>query len=311
MLYNLEEINPEHPWKSQSYLVEAADLIPISKTGLSLPTFDIGTTVLVRYPATACLYQAEVLSYHDGAYVVEFQGDDRNRQAKVEKRFVVAKFGPPVSREAWANRNGVEAMLNVVPSSGCGTDTVPDASHMFHTQRGDLHRYIVSALQQQGSYSGWQASAEVELRVNQVKLLNDALLLIKPIIERARAVQVSLSFEQKAFRQSMSQEAYERMCEEKLVQIHDMRRQQLNDGDTAHGLTKPLAMGPGPQASYTAIQPHKFDTTGQVAPPGMKPRVTATLWEEEGTLCFQVESNAVCVARREGEHFSGSLCNDS
>lgn len=44
-----------------------------------------------------------------------------------------------------------------------------------------------------------------------------------------------------------------------------------------------------------------FDHTGQVAPPGMKPRVTATLWEDEGSLCFQVEAKGVCVARREGE----------
>jgi enhanced filamentous growth protein 1 len=44
-----------------------------------------------------------------------------------------------------------------------------------------------------------------------------------------------------------------------------------------------------------------FDTTGQVAPPGMKPRVTATLWEDEGSLCFQVEAEGVCVARREGK----------
>lgn len=42
-----------------------------------------------------------------------------------------------------------------------------------------------------------------------------------------------------------------------------------------------------------------FDTTGQVAPPGMKPRVTATLWEDEGSLCFQVEARGICVARRE------------
>ncbi|EHL00230.1 putative Cell pattern formation-associated protein stuA [Glarea lozoyensis 74030] len=42
-----------------------------------------------------------------------------------------------------------------------------------------------------------------------------------------------------------------------------------------------------------------FDTTGQIAPPGMKPRVTATLWEDEGSLCFQVEAKGVCVARRE------------
>ena len=46
---------------------------------------------------------------------------------------------------------------------------------------------------------------------------------------------------------------------------------------------------------------HTFDTTGQIAPPGMKPRVTATLWEDEGSLCFQVEAKGVCVARREGK----------
>ncbi|KAI5364314.1 Putative transcription regulator HTH, APSES-type DNA-binding domain, EFG1/Phd1/StuA family [Septoria linicola] len=45
-----------------------------------------------------------------------------------------------------------------------------------------------------------------------------------------------------------------------------------------------------------------FDTSGQIAPPGMKPRVTATLWEDEGSLCFQVEANGVCVARREDNH---------
>ncbi|KAL2131019.1 hypothetical protein VTI74DRAFT_5658 [Chaetomium olivicolor] len=51
-------------------------------------------------------------------------------------------------------------------------------------------------------------------------------------------------------------------------------------------------MGPG------AYQPG-FDTTGQIPPPGMKPRVTATLWEDEGSLCFQVEARGICVARRE------------
>ncbi|KAJ4306125.1 hypothetical protein N0V88_000921 [Collariella sp. IMI 366227] len=53
--------------------------------------------------------------------------------------------------------------------------------------------------------------------------------------------------------------------------------------------------GMPPPASY---QPG-FDTTGQIAPPGMKPRVTATLWEDEGSLCFQVEARGICVARRE------------
>lgn len=58
----------------------------------------------------------------------------------------------------------------------------------------------------------------------------------------------------------------------------------------------PATSLPGSQSYQT----HTFDHTGQVAPPGMKPRVTATLWEDEGSLCFQVEAKGVCVARREG-----------
>lgn len=61
------------------------------------------------------------------------------------------------------------------------------------------------------------------------------------------------------------------------------------------------AMAPQPAISSQGYAPPAgFDTTGQIAPPGMKPRVTATLWEDEGSLCFQVEAKGVCVARREG-----------
>ncbi|EXJ63039.1 hypothetical protein A1O7_03484 [Cladophialophora yegresii CBS 114405] len=59
---------------------------------------------------------------------------------------------------------------------------------------------------------------------------------------------------------------------------------------------------PAPNQGYPQPQ-QPFDTTGQIAPPGMKPRVTATLWEDEGSLCFQVEAKGVCVARREDNHF--------
>ncbi|KAI8937927.1 hypothetical protein NX059_005610 [Plenodomus lindquistii] len=60
----------------------------------------------------------------------------------------------------------------------------------------------------------------------------------------------------------------------------------------------PAPSMPGSQGYHN----HTFDHTGQVAPPGMKPRVTATLWEDEGSLCFQVEAKGVCVARREDNH---------
>nr|POE93427.1 cell pattern formation-associated protein stua [Quercus suber] len=70
--------------------------------------------------------------------------------------------------------------------------------------------------------------------------------------------------------------------------------------------TLPLpAMGSsGPPAGAPQNQGFSpaFDTSGQIAPHGMKPRVTATLWEDEGSLCFQVEANGVCVARREDNH---------
>jgi protein SOK2 len=59
-----------------------------------------------------------------------------------------------------------------------------------------------------------------------------------------------------------------------------------------------------PTSTTTSIanqgQGQGLDTTGQVAPPGVKPNVTATLWEDEGSLCFQVQAKEVCVARREG-----------
>lgn len=47
---------------------------------------------------------------------------------------------------------------------------------------------------------------------------------------------------------------------------------------------------------------HAFDTTGQIQPPGMRPRLTTSLSEEEGSLCFQVDVNGICVARREDNH---------
>ena len=60
----------------------------------------------------------------------------------------------------------------------------------------------------------------------------------------------------------------------------------------------------GVAGSQAYAPTHTQDTTGQMAPPGMKPKVTATLWEDEGSLCFQVEAKGVCVARREGMFLS-------
>ncbi|KAL4880478.1 hypothetical protein BJY04DRAFT_78825 [Aspergillus karnatakaensis] len=65
----------------------------------------------------------------------------------------------------------------------------------------------------------------------------------------------------------------------------------------------PLPAAPGYGNSTGApLQGYVYDPTGQMAPPGAKPRVTATLWEDEGSLCYQVEAKGVCVARREDNH---------
>ncbi|KIN07350.1 hypothetical protein OIDMADRAFT_111132 [Oidiodendron maius Zn] len=34
----------------------------------------------------------------------------------------------------------------------------------------------------------------------------------------------------------------------------------------------------------------------------MRPRLTTSIFEEEGSLCFQVDVNGICVARREDNH---------
>ncbi|KAL4869995.1 hypothetical protein BDV12DRAFT_68347 [Aspergillus spectabilis] len=67
---------------------------------------------------------------------------------------------------------------------------------------------------------------------------------------------------------------------------------------STHAVTAP---GYG-NSTGTPMQGYVYDPAGQVAPPGAKPRVTATLWEDEGSLCYQVEAKGVCVARREDNH---------
>lgn len=88
-------------------------------------------------------------------------------------------------------------------------------------------------------------------------------------------------------------------------QEHHSPQQQYNPNQ---GLPLPSmstsGLPPITQGGYPPMpqQEMAMDTTGQVAPPGSKPRVTATLWEDEGTLCFQVDVKGTCVARREDNH---------
>jgi hypothetical protein len=41
---------------------------------------------------------------------------------------------------------------------------------------------------------------------------------------------------------------------------------------------------------------HHYHT--QVPP---RPKLSTTLWEDEGTLCYQVDAKGICVARRQGK----------
>jgi protein SOK2 len=61
------------------------------------------------------------------------------------------------------------------------------------------------------------------------------------------------------------------------------------------------------QYTPSSFRNYVSDPSGQSGPPGMKPRVITTLWEDEGTLCFQVEAKGICVARREGQSISVAL----
>lgn len=54
------------------------------------------------------------------------------------------------------------------------------------------------------------------------------------------------------------------------------------------------------QTSPPVHQPGSTSTPPAAAATG-RHRVTTTLWEDENTLCFQVDAKGVCVARRHGE----------
>lgn len=63
-----------------------------------------------------------------------------------------------------------------------------------------------------------------------------------------------------------------------------------------------LPVGPGgPMGSSAVVQTPSYSSAPQYStqlPMAGRHRVTTTLWEDEGTLCFQVDVKGVCVARR-------------
>lgn len=83
-------------------------------------------------------------------------------------------------------------------------------------------------------------------------------------------------------------------------QQQQQQQQQAQIGQN-RSTTSPLA----PQRIHVLPQPLQNDlnlnsgsTVGQYQPPGVRPRVTTTMWEDEKTLCYQVDANNVSVVRR-------------
>lgn len=62
----------------------------------------------------------------------------------------------------------------------------------------------------------------------------------------------------------------------------------------ATGAAGAVPAQPGTQSVTTA----SASGVGQVQPVGSRPRVTTTMWEDEKTLCYQVDANGVSVVRR-------------
>jgi hypothetical protein len=83
------------------------------------------------------------------------------------------------------------------------------------------------SLQAQGKFVGWHSTMQIEQRAGQVKLLIDSLRLIQPVVAYDQAINVALTFEQKAFSQEPSRERYLATIKEKLSRIQDTRASQV------------------------------------------------------------------------------------
>ncbi|KAG1387476.1 hypothetical protein G6F58_013650 [Rhizopus delemar] len=54
-----------------------------------------------------------------------------------------------------------------------------------------------------------------------------------------------------------------------------------------------------PPSRPQAVGYHNYNTSFTMPPP-QRPKLTTTVWEDEGTICYQVDAKSVCVARRQG-----------
>lgn len=57
---------------------------------------------------------------------------------------------------------------------------------------------------------------------------------------------------------------------------------------------------PSRNNSYGGYGSNNNNTLPHMSTPMQRPKLTTTVWEDEGTLCYQVDAKSVCVARRQG-----------
>lgn len=87
-------------------------------------------------------------------------------------------------------------------------------------------------------------------------------------------------------------------------QLSQPQPQHYNQSNSGSGSTAAsAAYSTGNTSTNTPIQADTLNSAsnssvGQYQPPGIRPRVTTTMWEDEKTLCYQVDANNVSVVRR-------------
>ncbi|KAI9368904.1 hypothetical protein BJX61DRAFT_187285 [Aspergillus egyptiacus] len=119
------------------------------------------------------------------------------------------------------------------------TANIPNASGIMNAgakppgqiqgQKSDIQYIITSvaqALQRQGPFNGWRAEVHPRDRTFKVHQMITSLRLIQPQIELRSAAHAAMNFEQKAFKEAVTQEDYDREFNEKLVHIRDTRARQ-------------------------------------------------------------------------------------
>ncbi|GMG48241.1 unnamed protein product [Ambrosiozyma monospora] len=76
----------------------------------------------------------------------------------------------------------------------------------------------------------------------------------------------------------------------------------IGGGDSMKNLNSNDKSSSGNKTHHSTISGSEFaplsPNAGQIQPPGLRPKITTTMWEDEKTLCYQVEANGVAVVRR-------------